>query len=177
MPIQTAGAFLFTTAERAKDLKKPPVYVLNHASQIGISRSTVATLEEREEFADHIARMCYEGSGLSGPDELHVFNPYEGYVTFFQYYLEAFGWRGVKKGEAHDFYEGDISVEGPNPLSSSGGNNGNGRTRWWHHLDCVQQLRGEAGPRQVQIKHDTAVSGAFTPDRSDWMIWGTENAL
>ncbi len=177
MPIQTAGAFLFTTAERAKNMKQKPVYILNHCSQIGVPRSSTPTLEEYQGYADRIARMCYEGSGLSGPDELDVFNPYEGYITFFQYYLEAFGWRGVKHGEAHDFYEGDISVEGPNPLSPGGGNNGNGRTRWWNHLDCVQQLQGNAGKRAIKTRCETGVSGAFTPGRSDWIVWGTENTL
>src|SRR5262249_36862304 len=31
IPIHTAAAFLFTTAERARDLRQPPVYVLGHA--------------------------------------------------------------------------------------------------------------------------------------------------
>ena len=29
------AAYLFTTAERAKDIKQKPVYVLNHASSRG----------------------------------------------------------------------------------------------------------------------------------------------
>ena len=31
MPIHTAGAYVITTSERAKDLKQKPVYVLGHA--------------------------------------------------------------------------------------------------------------------------------------------------
>lgn len=172
LPIQTAGAFLFTTAERAKDMKKKPVYVLNHVTQRGVVRSSLETMAETEEFSAHIARKCYEGSGLTA-SEVDVFNPYDGFTLFTQWFLEGFGWHGVGKGEALDFYAGDIRVEGPHPFSSSGGNNGNGRTRWWGHYDTVQQLRGEAGDRQVQVKHETGISGAFTPGHSDWLVLGT----
>ena len=116
--------------------------------------------------------MCYEGSGLSAKD-IDIFNPYDGFTLFFQYFLEGFQWRGVKRGEAHDFYAGDISVEGPNPLSSSGGNCGNGRTRWWGQRDCIQQLRGQAGYRQVRSWHETAIAGAFTAGYSDWVVYST----
>ena len=172
LPIQTAVAFVLTTGERARGMRQKPVYILNHCSQRGVVRSTTETLEETEAFADHIAAMCYEGSGLK-PSELDVFNPYDGYVLFTQYYLDAFGWHGVKRGEALDFYAGDISVEGPHPFSSSGGNNGNGRTRSWGMYDCIQQLRGQAGKRQVKVRAETAVAGAFTPGTSDWTVFGT----
>ena len=52
------------------------------------------------------------------------------------------GWRGVKRGEARDFYVGDIIDEGTNSFISSGGNNGSGRTSWWIHTDSIQQLQG-----------------------------------
>lgn len=171
LPIQASVAFLMTTAERARDMKQKPVYILNQCSQRGVVRSMVETLDETEAFTDSIARKCYEGSGLT-PSELDIFNPYDGYTLFFQYYLEGFQWHGVKRGEAHDFYAGDISVEGPHPLSPSGGNNGNGRTRAWGYYDCIQQLRGQAGKRQVRIRADTGLAGAFIPGMSDWVVFG-----
>ncbi len=171
LPIQTAGAFLFTTAERAKDMKQTPIYILNHVTQRGVVRSSCETLDETEEFTDSIAKKVYEGSGLSAGD-VDIFNPYDGFTLFTQYYLEGFQWHGVKRGEAHDFYAGDIRVEGPHPFSSSGGNNGNGRTRWWIYMDSIQQLRGTAGQRQVTVKAETAVAGAFTPGTSDWLVLG-----
>ena len=175
LPIQTAVAYLYTTPERAKDMKQPPVYILNHVTQRGVVRSYIETLEETEAFTDSIAKKILEGSGLT-PGEIDVYNPYDGYTLFTQYYLEGMGWHGVKRGEAHDFYAGDIRVEGPHPFSSSGGNSGNGRTRWWIYNDSIQQLRGQAGQRQVTIKNgrpETAVAGAFTPGASDWTVFGT----
>lgn len=161
-----------TTSERARSMKQKPVYILNHCTQRGKVRSTVETLDETEEFSDSIARKVFEGSGLTS-DEIDIFNPYDGFTLFFQYFLEGFHWHGVKRGEAHDFFAGDISVEGPHPLSPSGGNNGNGRTRWWGYLDTIQQLRGQAGKRQVNIKAETGLAGAFTPGYSDWMVFST----
>ena len=169
-PIQVSICYIYTTAERARDLKQPPVYILNHASNRPKVRSLVQTLDECEASTDSIARKVYGGSGLQAGD-VDVFNPYDGYTLFTQYYLEALQWHGVKRGEAHDFWAGDISVEGPHPFSSSGGNCGNGRTRTWLHTDCIQQLRGQAGDRQVRIKAETAVSGAYTPTDSAWTVW------
>ncbi|MDO8673933.1 MAG: hypothetical protein Q7O66_21180, partial [Dehalococcoidia bacterium] len=167
-----AGTFLITTGERARTMRQKPVYILNHCSQRGKVRSICETLEETEAWTDRIAHRCYSGSGLT-PGELDIFNPYDGFTLFFQYFLEGFHWHGVKRGEAHDFYAGDITVEGLHPLSSSGGNAGNGRTRWWGYRDCVQQLRGQAGQRQVKTRAETVVAGAFTAGHSDWMVFAT----
>ena len=171
LPIQTAWAYLITTAERAKDMKQKPVYILNHCSQRGVVRSLVETLDETEAFTDSIAKKVYEGSGLTA-SELDICNPYDGFTLFTQYYLEGLQWHGVKRGEAHDFWAGDIRVEGPHPFSSSGGNNGNGRTRTWNQTDTMQQLQGRAGQRQVTVRAETGLAGAFTPGVSDWMVYG-----
>ena len=170
-PVNTATCFLMTTAERARDMKLPPVYVLNHNNNSFRIRSSVETLEEAEQFCEVHARRLYEGSGLT-PGDVDVFNPYDGYTLFTQNYLEAFRWQGVGKGEAHDFYAGDISVEGPHPILSSGGNNGTGRTRCAIFADCIEQLQGRAGERQVHIKAETAVAGCVLPAGCGWLAFG-----
>lgn len=172
MPIQNAVCYLLTTAERAKDMKQKPVYILGHATHNGKARSVYQTLEETEEWTTSVANKLYEASGLS-PADVDVFNAYDGFTLFTQYYLEAFQWHGVKRGEAHDFYQEDLSVKGPHPLLPSGGNNGSGRTRYWHYTDCIQQLQGRAGPRQVNIKAETAVAGGPLPAGGNWMMFGT----
>ena len=94
---------------------------------------------------------------------MDVFNPYDGFATFTQSYLEGFQWHGVKRGEAFDFYAGDIRVEGPHPFNSSGGNLGAGRTRTAMYTDSIEQLRGIAGPRQIKLRAETAAMGQVTP--------------
>ena len=169
-PVCSVGAFIFTTADRAKDMKQPPVYVLNHNQDPGRGRSTMATLDESQEWCADLAEMTWEGSGL-GPADVDVLNPYDGYLTFTQQFLEGFQWHGVKLGEAMDFYQEDIRVEGPHPFLSSGGNNGTGRTRSALHSDSIEQLRGTAGKRQIQIRCETALAGSNNPGGSGWIFY------
>jgi acetyl-CoA acetyltransferase len=164
-PVQHAASFLFTTADRAKDMKQKPIYVLSHAQMNRPNRSTMGTIEDHEKATDDLVKILYDGAGVTAKD-LDVFNPYDGFATFTQTYLEAFQWHGVKRGEAFDFYKEDIRVEGPHPFNSSGGNLGNGRTRTAMYTDSVEQLRGIAGVRQVRIKNgqpETAACGMVTP--------------
>jgi hypothetical protein len=169
-PVNTCAAFIFTTSERAKDLRQKPVYVLNHAQNTGRGRSSMATLEEHQAAVASLARKMHEGSGLS-IKEVDIFNPYDGYLTFTQQFLEGFQWHGVKWGEAHDFYADDIRVEGPHPFLSSGGNNGTGRTRSCLFSDSLEQLRGTAGARQVTVRAETALAGCNTPDSCGFVMF------
>ena len=161
-PVQHAAAFLFTTADAAKDMRQKPIYVLSHAEMTRPNRSTMATIEDHERATDDLVRILYDGAGVTAND-LDVFNPYDGFSVFTQTYLEAFQWHGVKRGEAFDFYREDIRVEGPHPFNSSGGNLGNGRTRTAMYTDSIEQLRGIAGPRQIRLKAETAACGMVTP--------------
>src|SRR5436309_4962948 len=47
-PVQAASCYLLTSAERARDLRQPPVYILNHAQANHRVRSMVETIEETE---------------------------------------------------------------------------------------------------------------------------------
>ncbi len=168
-PVQSGSVFLFTTAERARDMKQKPVYVLNHIQSRPIKRSSQETLDEFESAADRAARMVFEGAGLR-PQDIDIFNPYDGYATISQFFLEAFQWHGVKRGEAFDFYKGDISVKGPHPFCSGGGNLGNGRTRSAMYVDSIEQLRGTAGVRQVTVKAETAICAFASPFSGGWIV-------
>jgi hypothetical protein len=86
----------------------------------------------------------YEGAAV-GPNDVDVPNPYDGYAPMAQFFPEAFQWHGVKRCDAFAFYAGDISVEGPHPFCSSGGNLGTGRTHTAMYTDSIDQLRGTAG--------------------------------
>ncbi len=164
-PVNAVGAFIFTTAERAKDMKQKPVYVLNHTGGGGGPlRSSAPTLVEMESWVDRAARMGYEGSGLK-PSDVDIFNPYDGYSPFLPISLESFQWKGAKKGDAKDFFNGDITVHGPFPHCSGGGNLGVGRTRTAMYIDGIEQLRGMAGERQVTTRAETAIC-AFAPGGS-----------
>ena len=170
-PVHTVTAYLFTTAERAKDMKQDPVYVLGHAQHNYNIRSTHAVLEEMEAATDLAANLILESAGL-GYGDVDVLNPYDGYSYMTQFYLEGFRWHGVKRGDALRFYEEGIQVEGPHPFSSGGGNLGNGRSRSAMYTDSIQQLRGTAGKRQIQIRCETAISSFSAPLGGGWLALG-----
>jgi acetyl-CoA acetyltransferase len=170
-PVNASTAYLFTTAERARDMKQPPVYVLNHSQHSFRKRSTQEDLDEIEEWTDRAAKRMYEGAGL-GPSDVDVFNPYDGYSIMTQFFLEGFQWHGVKRGDSFAFYAGDIRVEGPHPLCSSGGNLGTGRLRTAMYTDSIEQLRGTAGPRQVKVRAETALAAFTTPSSGGWIMFG-----
>jgi hypothetical protein len=134
-------------------------------------RGVAPTLEQWEQSTDRMGRILYEGAGV-GPDDLAFENMYDGFTLFHQFHLEGlrFAARGEKRGYALDLYETDIGIEGPNPVSPSGGNNGNGRTRWWNHRDSILQLQGRS-PSQIKKKAEIGVSGAPMPDACDALIW------
>jgi acetyl-CoA acetyltransferase len=171
LPIMVCAAYLFTTAERARDMKQKPVYILNHAASRTRARSLTPTLEEIEAETARTARKIYEGAGITASD-LSFENMYDGFALFHQFHLEGLGYRGIKFGEALDFYQTDISIHGPNPVSSSGGNVGSGRSRFWMHTDCIQQLQGRAGARQITgVKPEIGVSGGPMPTGGNFMVW------
>lgn len=178
-PVNTVTAYLFTTDERAKDMRQKPVYVLSHSQHNFPVRSTQVVLEEMEAATDFAAGLMYEGSGLT-PKDLDIFNPYDGYSYMTQFWLEAFQWHGVKRGDAFDFYAGDIRVEGPHPFCSGGGNLGNGRTRSAMYTDSIEQLRGTTGviegfddnlkdQRKVTVKAETAMAAFCPPLGGGWL--------
>jgi hypothetical protein len=89
-----------------------------------------------------------------------------------QFFLEAFRWHGVKRGDAFAFYAGDIRVEGPHPFCSSGGNLGTGRCRTAMYTDSIEQIRGTAGARQVKVRAETALAAFSTPSSGGWIMFG-----
>lgn len=151
LPVHTVACFLVTTAERARDLKQPPAYVLGHSRGALDKKSTAMLLEEVEEWAVRNSKILMESSGLHVND-LDVVNLYDGYAIFPIPTIEGLGYGGVKQGEALDFFAGqDFKLEGNRPFNPSGGNNGTGRGHGIAHItDSVQQVQGRAGKRQIK---------------------------
>jgi hypothetical protein len=83
-PVNASAAYLFTTAERARDMRQSPVYVLNHSQHNFRQRTTQEDLDEIEDWTDRATRRMYEGAGL-GPEDVDIFNPYDGYAPMAQF--------------------------------------------------------------------------------------------
>ena len=171
IPIMVAAAYLFTTADRAQDLAQKPVYILGHASSRGTPRSITPTLDEVEAETASTGRKIYEAAGITA-DDLSFENMYDGFAQFHQFHIEGLRYRGMQPGEALDFYQTDISIEGPDPILPSGGNIGSGRSRFWMHTDCIQQIQGRAGARALTgVKPEVAVSGGPMPLGGNFTVW------
>lgn len=182
--VHTSAAFLFTTAERARDMAQPPAYILGHAAggeydgkvYRGFNRrSMIESLEEIEEWAARTASRLYSSAGITSKD-VHFENANEGFSPFHIFWVEGFEFFGVKKGECLDFFQTDISINGPTPMNTGGGNLGNGRTRYWMWTDTIQQLQGRAGKRQMKIDARVGVAGGFTPWWSNFAAMSSDPA-
>jgi len=141
-------AFILTTAERARDLRKPPVYVLGQ----GFGEIIRELWWEKKNYT-HMAvktakEQAFKEAGLELKDVkcAQLYDCFTGEVLF---QLEDYGW--CKKGEGGPFVEsGAIAPGGTIPI-----NTGGGLLSCYHLADltgfaeAVRQLRGEAGARQI----------------------------
>jgi acetyl-CoA acetyltransferase len=144
------AAAVVTSAERARDLAKRPVGVLGHGeatTHFGLSQMPDLTATG----AYDSARRAYEMAGLTS-DEVDVAELYDSFTITTLLTLEALGFCG--RGESGSFVEkGRIAPGGDFPLNTSGGGLSYCHPGMYGLLlvvEAVRQLRGEAGPRQVE---------------------------
>ena len=143
------GAVVMTTAERARDLKKPPIHVrgygesMTHAS---ISSMPDLTLTGAVESG----RRAMEMAGVSH-DAIDVVEIYDSFTITVLLTLEALGFCG--RGEGGDFVAGSrTGPEGDFPLNTNGGGLSYAHPGMYGLLllvEAAQQLWGECGERQV----------------------------
>jgi acetyl-CoA acetyltransferase len=151
IPVDGVATFVFTSAERARDLPNHPVLVAGYAN----GHPTVRRLPQHWPLDDimdagyETARRLWANTGL-GPDDVDLPQVYDGFSPFVWFWLEALGFCPV--GEAHRFVtDGGIDSDAPGglPALSGGGALGNGRMHGVPQmLECYLQLAGRAGDRQ-----------------------------
>ncbi len=151
IPVDGVAAFVFTSAERAKDLPHPPVYVAGYGAGVP-TRPRLPLhwpLDDMLDAGVHTARRLWEHTGLT-PDQVDLPQVYDGFSPFVWFWLEVLGF--CPPGEAHRFVEsGGIDSDRPDglPALSGGGALGNGRMHGIPQmLECYLQLARRAGDRQ-----------------------------
>ena len=141
-------AFILTTADRAKDRPKPPVYVLGQ----GFDEVSSELWWEKKNFTHMAVQRAKKqafgqaGLGLADVDCAQLYDCFTGEVLF---QLEDYGW--CKKGEGGAFVESAaIGPGGSIPVNTGGG------LLSCYHLgdltgmaEAIRQLRGQAGERQI----------------------------
>lgn len=145
-----AAAAVVTRADRARDLRKPPVYLLG--SGYGLRHGYVGDAEcLTTSGAVDSGRTAFRKSGL-GPKDIDVAEIYDCFTITVIVELEDLGF--CPKGEGGRFVEnGNIGLGGQLPVTTHGGLLSGGHPGlgggFFHVLEAVRQLRGEAGGRQV----------------------------
>lgn len=151
IPVDGVAAFVFTSAERAKDLPHRPVTVSGYATGHPTTRRlpTHWPLDDIMTTGHETARRLWEQTGF-GPGDVDLPQVYDGFSPFVYFWLEVLGF--CPEGQAHEFVQnGGIDSDAPGglPALSGGGALGNGRMHGIPQmLECYLQLSGRAGDRQ-----------------------------
>ena len=173
------GAIVMTGADRARDLRKPPVYILgtgeatehNMVSMMGDMTSSRA--------ARISGKAAFEMAGVSHSD-IDVAELYDAFAFTPMLALEDLGF--VEPGESGAFVEGQRTAPGGDfPMNTNGGGlsyTHSGMYGIFTLIELARQLRGEAGARQVEgatvgIAHGPG--GMFSA--AGTLIAGTGDAL
>ncbi len=140
-------AVIVTKADRAKDARSTPVYLLAMAQQSAIRNEQNEDKLMRPWIGD-IASRLYDASGMR-PADIDVAYLQDGTSVWVLQMLEWYGFCGL--GEAGQFLaEGRTRPGGSLPVNTHGGQLSESYTHNWMHLyELVLQLRGACGERQV----------------------------
>ena len=141
------AAIVLTSAERAADLPRRPVYLLGTAETTALSGARDLDNVMRPWIAN-VARDVYASAGLapSDIDALYIQDPTAVWVLQM---LEYYGFCGLGEGGAF-LAEGHTYPGGSLPVNTNGGQLSESYMWGWLHLcEAVRQLRGECGERQV----------------------------
>jgi acetyl-CoA acetyltransferase len=172
------GAIVMTTADRARGLKKPPVYVLGCGT--AITHANISSMPDLTVTgALESGRQAYAMAGLKAA-EIDVLELYDAFTLNTILFLEDLGF--CPKGEGGRFVEGGrIAPGGALPVNTNGGGLSYchpGMYGLFLLIEAVRQLRGEAGARQV-AGAETAIAhgnGGVLSSQSS-VILGTAGTL
>ncbi len=150
-----AACVIVTTAERARDLKKPPVYISGMQGLPGGHEEFIWAYPGlgvvQQSMFDYDAGLqpVYKMAGVT-PKDVDALFTYDAFSILAWIGLERFGF--CQPGEAAAFTQnGRIEVGGDLPINTNGGLLSEAHIMGWNHqVEIVRQLRGECGARQVK---------------------------
>ncbi|MGE0877442.1 MAG: thiolase family protein [Acidimicrobiia bacterium] len=142
-----AAAYVITSAERARDLPRPPVLIGGVASRANV-RPYYADEDFWADASRSLRHDLLDPLGLS-IDDIDSVQVYDNFSPSVVWVLEGFGF--APRGEALAWMaDGRTAPGGSLPVNTSGGMIAEAYLQGWNlHVEAVRQLRGEAGPRQI----------------------------
>jgi acetyl-CoA acetyltransferase len=144
-------ALIVTTPERAKDLKKPPVYVRSTAACSDLS-NFYTSKDYFSTACQSVSDRVYRDAGIAR-DDVDCLQIYDNFTPTILFALEGFGF--CEPGRAWEWTVPEhIAHTGSLPINTSGGHTSESYMQGWAlHVEAVRQLRGEGGDRQVADCH------------------------
>ncbi|MBE0550090.1 MAG: thiolase, partial [Rubrivivax sp.] len=138
-----------TRADRARDLPRPPAYLLG--TGIGVSHRQISAMPDLTTTAAvESGRRAYDMAGV-GPQDIQHLMLYDAFTINTLLFLEDLGF--CAKGEAGPLVaSGAIAPGGRLPVNTNGGGlscNHPGMYGLFTVIEAVEQLRGNCGERQV----------------------------
>jgi acetyl-CoA acetyltransferase len=144
-----AGAFVMTSAERARDLAKPLVYVLGAGT--AHDHNMISQMPDLTTTAGVVSGTNAFGMAGIKPDDVDLLMSYDSFTITALLHLEDLGF--CAKGEGGAFVQtGATAPGGALPMNTNGGGlsyTHPGMYGMFLITEAVKQLRGEAGERQV----------------------------
>jgi acetyl-CoA acetyltransferase len=138
------GAIVLTTAERARSLRRPPVWVIGSASAV----SHYSMAQMRDMTVSPCARSGSEAFAEAGitHNDIDVLQVYDAFTIMALLTLEGLGF--CKPGEGGAFVEdGKLAWDGALPMNTDGGglsSNHPGMRGLFLLIEATRQLRGES---------------------------------
>jgi acetyl-CoA acetyltransferase len=173
-----AGAFVLTSAGRARALARPPVYVLGAATCH--DHSIISQMPDLTVTPGAVSGAT--GFRLAGvkPSDVDVLMGYDSFTITALLHVEDLGF--CAKGEGGPFVEdGRTGPGGLLPMNTNGGGlsyTHPGQYGMFLIVEAVRQLRGEAGPRQVRGAEIAVAHGSgMVLSVMSTLVLGTEGAL
>jgi len=150
MPANGGKAFILTSAERAADMPRKPVYLMGFGEQDNPSYGPRTHSDATIMGIRDAGARAFDMAGVTAND-MDFAQLYDDYVIIEMMQMEDLGF--CEKGDTKYFESTDFSFKGTLPIQTGGGmiNCGQPSTcgGMIHILESVTQLRGDGGERQV----------------------------
>lgn len=165
MPCSGAECIMLASEERARSITDKLVYLVTDAEKVQYQVADM--LPDKTTFGTKIVgeRLFSEVKR----EDIDLFELYDDYPIAVMIQIEDLGY--CKKGEGGKFVEAhDLTYKGDFPVNTGGGELSVGQAGlaggFLHIVEALRQLRGEAGPRQVEKAERALVTGI------GWLSYG-----